>query len=70
MGELRDRLAAIKTGVKEKLSIYSAHDYTLIPLLIGLGIMPGKYLYLSCLIIFIMFDYNLSYLSCYYTHFL
>ena len=43
MGELRDRLVSINTGeAKEKLSIYSAHDYTLIPLLIGLGVMPGQ----------------------------
>ena len=43
MGELRDRLVAVQSGeATEKLSLYSAHDYTLIPLLIGLGAMPGE----------------------------
>ena len=48
MGELKDRLTDIKSGkALEKLSIYSAHDYTLIPLLIGLGVMPGDRFELS-----------------------
>ena len=48
MGELKDRLTDIKSGKAfEKLSIYSAHDYTLIPLLIGLGAMPGDRFELS-----------------------
>jgi hypothetical protein len=43
MEELRDRLVAVTSGAaKERLSVYSAHDYTLLPLLIGLDIMPGE----------------------------
>lgn len=46
MEELRDRLSAVSSGeATEKLSIYSAHDYTLLPLLIGLDIMPGTLRY-------------------------
>lgn len=42
MEELRLRLLDIKNGnAKEKLSVYSAHDYTLLPLMIGLDISPG-----------------------------
>ena len=43
MEELRLRLIEIKNGnAKEKLSVYSAHDYTLLPLMIGLDISPGQ----------------------------
>ena len=43
MAELRDRLSMIQSGdAKERLSIYSAHDYTLLPLMIGLDILQGK----------------------------
>ena len=43
MAELRDRLSVIQSGdAKERLSIYSAHDYTLLPLMIGLDILQGK----------------------------
>jgi hypothetical protein len=43
MEELRDRLVAVTGGAaRERLSVYSAHDYTLLPLLIGLNIMPGE----------------------------
>ena len=43
MEELRDRLVAVTSGAaRERLSVYSAHDYTLLPLLIGLDIMPGE----------------------------
>ena len=42
--ELRDRLLLIETGaVTEQLSIYSAHDYTLIPFMEGLGILPQSF---------------------------
>ena len=43
-GELRDRLLDVQTGAAtEKLSVYSAHDYTLIPFMQGLGILPESF---------------------------
>jgi len=42
--ELHDRLVDVKVGTAaEKLSIYSAHDYTLIPFMQGLGILPPAF---------------------------
>ena len=42
--ELRDRLLLIQTGAAtEQISIYSAHDYTLIPFMEGLGILPQTF---------------------------
>jgi hypothetical protein len=44
MGELRDRMINIESGdALEMMSIYSAHDYTLLPLLIGLSLLPDVF---------------------------